>query len=383
MSSNKKVLITFLGNINYDTRCKNLYDTLSANNYDVEFLGFDWLTDGFAETRGNISIIKLNKGFFSIPFYLKFIWHIKVKLITTKASIIFAEDIYTLPFAVIFGKLKRAKIYYDSRELFGYLAGLKDKKIKQAFWKWIEKIFIKRTDYVMVTGPMDGEFLKKEYGINNLILLRNLPRYYKPELKLDLHFHLQIEKSQLKADEPKAQKKIILYQGVLLKGRGIEKIFSVLNELPDCVFVIAGGGEYEDHYRKLAEEMKVSDRVFFLGKITQEDLPKITSAVDVGVSLIENVSISYYYALPNKLFEYIMADVPVIVSNLPQMKDIVDKYDVGYAVEFDNKDELISAIKKLTENESLRESKKQNCHIASQELNWEKEVTNLLKELSF
>jgi glycosyltransferase involved in cell wall biosynthesis len=371
MSSNKKVLITFLGNINYDTRCKNLYDTLSANNYDVEFLGFDWLTEGFTETRGNISIIKLKKEFFSIPFYLKFIWHIKVKLITSKASIILAEDIYTLPFAVIFGKLKRAKIYYDSRELFGYLAGLKDKKIKQSFWKWTEKLFIKQADFVMVTGPMDGEFLKNEYGIKNLILLRNLPRYYKPELKLDLHSHLQIDKS----------KKIILYQGVLLKGRGIEKIFSVLNELPDCVFVIAGGGEFEQHYRKLSEEMKVSDKVFFLGKLTQEDLPKITASVDIGVSLIENLSISYYHALPNKLFEYIMADVPVIVSNLPQMKKIVDKYDVGYAVDFDSNDELISAIKKLTEDENLFDSKKQNCRIASQKLNWEKEVTNLLKTI--
>ncbi len=165
MSSKKKVLITFLGNIHYDTRCNNLYDSLSANNYDVEFIGFDWLTKDFTESRGNVSIIKLKKGFLSISFYLKFIWHIKLKLLTTKASIIFAEDIYTLPFAVIFGKLKRAKIYYDSRELFGYLAGLKEKKFKQAFWKWTEKFFIKRADYVIVTGQMDGDFLKKEYGI--------------------------------------------------------------------------------------------------------------------------------------------------------------------------------------------------------------------------
>ena len=242
MSSKKKVLITFLGNINYDTRCKNLYDTLSANNFDVEFIGFDWLTKDFVETRGNISIFKLKKGFLSISFYLKFIWHIKLKLLTTKASIIFAEDIYTLPFAVIFGKLKRAKIYYDSRELFGYLAGLKEKKFKQAFWKWTEKFFIKKADYVMVTGPMDGEFLRKEYGIKNLILLRNLPRYYKTELKLDLHSQLQLDKSE----------KIILYQGVLLKGRGIEKVFAVLSELPDHVFLIIGGGEYLEHYQKLA-----------------------------------------------------------------------------------------------------------------------------------
>lgn len=372
MSSKKKVLITFLGNINYDTRCKNLYDTFSANKFDVEFLGFDWMTDGFSETHGDVSIFKLKKGFLSLSFYLKFIWHIKLKLLNTKASIIFAEDIYTLAFAVIFGKLRRAKIYYDSRELFGYLAGLKEKKIKQAFWKLTEKFFIKKADYVMVTGPMDGEFLKKEYGIKNLILLRNLPRYYKSELKLDLHSHLQIDKT----------KKIILYQGVLLKGRGIEKIFSVLNELPNHVFVIAGGGEYEQHYKQLAEQINLTEQVFFLGKLTQEYLPQVTASVDVGVSLIENLSISYYHALPNKLFEYIMADVPVIVSDLPQMKEIVEKYDVGFAVDIENNTELINALKKLAEDSRFYESKRQNCHIASQELNWEKEVTALLKTLS-
>ena len=371
MSSKKKVLITFLGNINYDTRCKNLYDTLSTNNFDVEFIGFDWMTNGFVETQGDISIFKLKKGFLSLSFYLKFIWHLKLKLFSTKATIIFAEDIYTLPFAVIFGKLKRAKIYYDSRELFGYLAGLKEKKIKQLFWKLTEKIFIKKADYVMVTGPMDGEFLIKEYGINNLILLRNLPRYYKPELKLDLHSHLQIHKS----------KKIILYQGVLLKGRGIEKVYSVLSELSDHVFVIAGSGEYEEHYQNLAEQMNLIDQVFFLGKLTQEDLPQVTASVDIGVSLIENLSVSYYYALPNKLFEYIMAEVPVITSNLPQMKEIVEKYDVGFAVDINNKAELIDALKKLAEDSRFYENKKQNCHIASQELNWEKEVTNLLKQI--
>lgn len=373
MSSKKKVLIAFLGNINYDTRCKNLYDTLNSNGYEVEFIGFDWMTRGFKEEQGEISILKLKKGFLSISFYLKFIWHIKLKLISTKASLIFAEDIYTLPFVVILGKLKRAKIYYDSRELFGYLAGLKDKKLRQTFWKWIEKFFIRKADCVIVTGPMDGEFLKKEYDLKNILPLRNLPRYYKPKLSLDLHTHLQIDKS----------KKIILYQGVLLKGRGIEKVFEVLKGLPNHIFVIAGGGEFEDHYKKLAIEMNLINQVYFLGKLTQEDLPKVTASADVGVALIENLSTSYYYALPNKLFEYIMVEVPVIVSNLPQMKEVIEKYDVGFTVEFENKDELIAAIKKLTEDSDLHESKKQNCHIASQELNWEKEVTGLLQTLSY
>jgi glycosyltransferase involved in cell wall biosynthesis len=372
MSSQKKVLITFLGNIHYDTRCKNLFDSLSVNGYDVSFLGFDWITKDFKETSGNISIFKLRKGFLSLSFYFKFFWHLKLNLMKSRAGIFFAEDIYTLPFVIIFAKLKRAKVYYDSRELFGHLAGLKDKKFKQTFWRIIEKLFIKKADGVIVTGKMDEKFIREKYNITNTIVLRNLPRYYKSPMHADLHSKLQID----------SNKKIILYQGIILKGRGIELIYNVLKELPGYVFVIVGGGDFEKYYKALAAKMDLIDQVYFLGKLTQEDLPKVTAAAHVGTALIKNLSLSYYYALPNKLFEYIMAEVPVLVSALPQMKEIVDKYNVGFSVNPDNKEELISVLNKLALESELHNQFKQNCSKASEELNWEKEVTTLLQTLA-
>ena len=371
MSSNKKVLITFLGNIDYDTRCYNLYNTLKVNGFDVSFTGFDWLTENFKPVQGETTIHKLQKGFLSLSFYLKFIWHIKLTLFSSRASIFFAEDIYTLPFAVIFGKLKRVKIIYDSRELYGFLAGLNERKIIQSFWKTVEKICIKHVDHIITTGSMDSDVLKEMYGANNTVVLRNLPRFYKPEQQTDLINQLGISKD----------KKILLYQGVILKGRGIEKIFDILPEMSEFVFVLIGGGEFEDYYKKLAVEQNVIDQVFLIGKFNQEDLPKLTPSADVGIALIENISKSYYYALPNKLFEYIMAEVPVVVSNLPQMKEIVDKYNVGFAVDPDNKDELITALNNLTSDEMGYKKFKQNCKIASEELNWENEVGNLLELL--
>jgi glycosyltransferase involved in cell wall biosynthesis len=371
MTSNKRVLITFLGNIEYDTRCYNLYNTLKVNGFDVSFTGFDWLTKKFKPVRGEITIYKLKKGFFSLSFYLKFIWHIKLALFSSRASIFFAEDIYTLPFAVIVGKLKRVKIFYDSRELFGYLAGLKERKFVQYFWKTIEKLFIKHVDHIITTGNMDSDVLKEMYGVTNTVILRNLPRFYKPAQQTDLRNQLGISKD----------KKILLYQGVILKGRGIEKVFDILPDKSEFVFVLVGGGEFEDYYKNLAVKQAVSDKVFFIGKFSQEDLPKLTPSADVGIALIENISKSYYYALPNKLFECIMAEVPVVVSNLPQMKEIVDKYNVGFAVDPDNKYELITALENLTSDEIQYKQFKQNCKIASEELNWENEVGNLLELL--
>jgi glycosyltransferase involved in cell wall biosynthesis len=371
MSSKNKVLITFLGNLNYDTRCKNLFNTLKVNDYEVEFLGFDWLTKDFKSVEADITINKLHKGFLSLSFYLKFVWHIKLYLMTSRASIIFAEDIYTLPFAVIFGKLKRARVIYDSRELYGHLAGLKGKKTKQGFWRIVEKVFIKKVDHIITTGKLDSDFLIKKYKVDDPILLRNLPRYFKPKVEHNLRSLFRIEKN----------KKILLYQGVIHKGRGLRPAFEALKELQNCVLVIIGDGEFENHYKNLAMEMGINDQVIFAGKINQDEILSYTKTADVGLSIIENISLSYYYALPNKLFEYIMAEIPVVVSNLPQMKEVVEKHEVGMVVDLDNPDELVKAIKQLIADEDLCKKFKENCRTASQELNWENEVKNLLEKL--
>jgi glycosyltransferase involved in cell wall biosynthesis len=263
------------------------------------------------------------------------------------------------------------KIFYDSRELFGYLAGLKERKFVQSFWKTVEKLFIKHADHIITTGSMDSEVLKEMYGVTNTVVLRNVPRFYKPVQQTDLRNQLGISKD----------KKILLYQGVILKGRGIEKIFDILPDMSEFVFVLIGGGEFENYYKSSAVERKVIDQVFFIGKFSQEDLPKLTPSADVGIALIENLSKSYYYALPNKLFEYIMAEVPVVVSDLPQMKEIVNKFNVGYVVDPDNKDELKTALKNLTSDEVQYKEFQQNCKTASEELNWENEVGDLLELL--
>jgi glycosyltransferase involved in cell wall biosynthesis len=367
MSSKKTATIAFLGNINYDTRCLNLFNSLEQKGYDVNFIGFDWLTENFSTQKGRKTIYKLRKGYLSLTYYFNFIYKLKWNLFRSKASLFFAEDIYTLPFVVIFAKMKKAKVIYDSRELFGHLAGLKNRKIIQRILKWIEIKFITRVDHIIVTGTMDEEYIYDEYGLDNTIVLRNLPVYSKPEKKINLKDKLYI----------RADKKILIYQGMIHQGRGLHPIFNVLKNLPNCVLVILGSGEYEEYYKDLADEMNLHSQVFFLGKVPQNELLNYTAAADVGLSIIENISLSYHYALPNKLFEYIMAEVPVIVSKLPQMMEIVIEFSVGEVVDLDNEDELINKINILIEDEELYSTYKTNCMSASEELNWENEIDTL------
>ncbi|OGU62153.1 MAG: hypothetical protein A2V66_09065, partial [Ignavibacteria bacterium RBG_13_36_8] len=287
------------------------------------------------------------------------------------ADIYFAEDIYTLPFVTLIAKLRGAKAYYESRELYAFLGGLRKRKYVQALIKSIEKFFINRVDLVIATGEMDSEFLEDYYHIKNTIVLRNLPVYKKPEKVVNLREHLGIGKDQL----------ILLYQGVLLEGRGISIILKAMVDLPEFVLVILGEGEKRHTFIESAKQLGVLNRVHFLGSYDQKELKNYTAAADIGLALIENISKSYYYALPNKLFEYIMAGVPVLCSNLPQMKEVVEKYKIGESVDLSEDANLISALKRWYDDKELLINYKDNCLKASEELNWQLEFDRVKSKL--
>lgn len=365
--SRKTVFIAFLGNYLFDTRCSNLIRTLKKENYEITGAAFEWRSGNSSpDKETDLPVYRLTRRF-RIFFYLKFIMLLSLRLLTKKADYYFAEDVYTLPFTVIAAKLRSAKVFYDSRELYAHLAGLKEKPFLQKVWAGIEKRFIKKADAVLVTGTMDGEFLEKAYGTLPLALLRNLPRYAKPQGVVDLRAEFNIP----------AQRKILLYQGAVLHGRGIAPLLKALEKLPQCHLLIFGSDDETEYFKKLAGMLDVSGQVTFAGRIDQNRLLQYTAGADVGTALIENVSISYYYALPNKLFEYIMAELPVIVSDLPQMREIITTYKTGIIANPDKTDELAAAIEKLTADENLYAKTKEHCRIASESLHWENEVKNL------
>ena len=369
--NHKSICISFLGNIDYDSRTRNIYQTLKAQNYIVNVISFDWLTNNFNTQLGEVTIYKLSKNFSSLLFYIKFSTLLLKRLINIKSAIYFAEDIYTLPIVTIFAKLKGAKVFYDCRELFGYLAGLKKRKILQFLLKIIERLFITHVDLIITTGELDSEFIEKEYGLTKTIVIRNLPKYYKPLKPINFCQLLNIP----------TEKKILLYQGVVLHGRGLKYIFEALTELKNYVLIILGAGEELTYYKSLSKKLVIENQIYFLGKIKQNELLKYTAGADIGLSLIENLSLSYYYALPNKLFEYVMAEIPVLVSNLPQMEKVVNTYEIGLTVKDSNTEEIKNALKKL-EEETFYKKIKNNCKKASNDLNWENEVKKLLSFLS-
>lgn len=359
--SPKRVLISFLGNINYDTRSVNLCSSLRNEGLIIDTLSFDWID---RKQGGEIPVIKLDKSKSSLFFYFKFFYSVCSKLIFNKYDLYIASDIYNLPLLALFAEFRGKPLYYDSRELFRYLAGLKNKVNVQWLLAIIEESFIGKCDKIIVTGMMDAQVLTEDYGVNHekFILLRNLPKRVKTVEKIDLRKLYGFPENSL----------ILLYQGVILKGRGLHKLISLLPAIDDLCLVILGDGDLRPELENYVSELQMMDRVKFTGTISQNELLSYTASADIGCVLIENISRSYYYALPNKLFEYIAVGIPVLASNLPQMVQIIDEYGVGKYVDPDNRREIIDVVELLRDPE-FRKTIKANAEIAHQRLNWDSE----------
>ena len=366
MSKRKKALIAFLGNAYFDSRVFNLRNSLSHSGLNVRVVSFNWLEKRSTSEDPAIKVYNLRRRP-AVLFYLGFLLRLKMNLLFGKFDYYFAEDVYTLPLVVIFAKIYRGKIFYNSRELYGYLAGLREKGRVQRIIAEIERRFIKYADHVLVTGEMDAEFIRQTYEIEKPVVIRNLPLFTKPESLIDLRKQLNIPEEGL----------IILYQGVLLEGRGIMPALEAIKDLPNVYFVLLGDGAEREQFESAAKNLDLYDRSFFLGFIPNDKLINYTASADLGLALIENISKSYYYALPNKLFEYIMAGVPVVCSDLPQMTAVVEKYNIGSVVDLNSRNSVRDIIAEISERREELLQLKENCRIAARELNWQNEFNKL------
>jgi glycosyltransferase involved in cell wall biosynthesis len=194
-------------------------------------------------------------------------------------------------------------------------------------------------------------------------VIRNIPIYQIPTNKVDFRKVYGLNENTV----------VLLYQGVLLEGRGVPNILRSMTKLPDTVLIVVGDGEQKKNFINLAETLGVRDRVIFTGMISQNELINYTAGADIGLVLIENISLSYYYALPNKLFEYIMAGLPLLSSDLPQMKELIEKYNVGESITIEHDDNIVNVIQKWIRNPELLELYRNNCQSAALELNWQEE----------
>lgn len=263
---------------------------------------------------------------------IDFIYRLILSIKNERPSYINLHQVSLLPLIPIIKILQpKVELIYDAHELETETSGLKG--FRKVLFKFYEKIFIKSFRLIIVVSPSIEKWYRNKYGISNIITVMNCPYYQKVE-KQDLFR----EEFGISADS-----KIFLYQGALFFGRGIDVLLEAFSEInnPKFTIIFMGYGEMEDEVRKYAS---LYSNIFFKNAVHPSIVLIYTSSADVGISLIQNVCLSYYYCLPNKLFEYLMAELPCIVSNMDEMTKYVNENGVGIVSKYATKESLIKSI---------------------------------------
>ncbi|MEA3491296.1 MAG: glycosyltransferase family 4 protein [Campylobacterota bacterium] len=282
------------------------------------------------------------------------------------SDILHCSDLNTLPVGVTIKKIfnKNAQIVYDAHEYETEINGLHG--IQKTLTKKIERFLIKYADAVICVSDAIADEYVKLYNIPKPALVLNTPPFKKIEKKDIFRETLNIAKD----------KTIFLYQGGLSKGRGIEILLDTFKQIGDNkdIIVFMGYGSLEELVQTASKEYS---NIYFHKAVTPDVLLDYTSSADFGISTIEDSCLSYRYCLPNKMFEYLMAEIPVIASNLYEIKRLVEDNNIGVVVDENTPNGLEEAIKKATLLD--KEELYVNIQKAKEIYNWEEQESILLK----
>jgi glycosyltransferase involved in cell wall biosynthesis len=324
--------------------------------------------------RRNYQTIRMNLFFTKgAKFYAEYNLHLFFLLIFKKTDILLANDLDTLlanySAYIIKRYIFRQKVFlvYDSHELFTELPELNGRKFAKNTWILIEKMILPKIKYAYTVCKSIAYFYNEKYGIS-MQVIRNLPQCSKNTIAN--------EKAILLKQSFKG-KKIILYQGALNIGRGLEQAVLAMQYIENTVLLIIGEGDIENHLKNMVNNRNLNDKVYFTGKIPLNELNAYTQIADAGLVLQEDLSLSYRYVLPNRLFDYMHAEIPVLASALPEIEHIISKHQTGILTDNLNPESIANKLNKLFSDAKKTKAIKENIRKVKNKYCWESEENKL------
>jgi glycosyltransferase involved in cell wall biosynthesis len=275
-------------------------------------------------------------GFTYAELYLGFFF----RSIFLRPHLIHVHDWYLLPLAVILRRLFRSSILYDAHELESEVNGITSEMRKLV--KLVERSLWKHIDFFVTVSPSIQEWYLSEFGDKPSEVVLNSPRYATHQTrKVDSnYFRKTFDLSQ--------DTKIFLYMGALEEGRGIRntvEAFRMLEENAALIFMGQGSLSNEIIQWRSGDALSI----FLHPPVDHGNIVEIASTADFGLCLIEDVSLSDYYCLPNKFFDYAFSRLPILCSDLPDMSNLVQLYNLGFVVE-NRVDSIFDLMKNLANN---------------------------------
>jgi glycosyltransferase involved in cell wall biosynthesis len=288
-----------------------------------------------------------------------------------RADVYNPRDAEPLLVSWLAARLRGARLVYDSDEL---CLDRNKPVTRKKWWRFAmfryERFFCRRADAVITTDLGRAEIIARRYGIPLPVVVLNVP---------DIIERVEPDE-EFRAAALKGASHLLIYQGVIIEHRGIPEMIEAMRSIEECALAIVGYGHRLEEYRELLAASGLEDRVTFFDAVPFERLMRFTAAADVGMIPLIAACLSYKYAAPNKLFEYLMVGLPVVVSDLPEMTRVVEQERVG-ALIADPTDpcSIAKAVNGLLAGDvSLTEMGERGRQAALTRYNWEIEHDRLL-----
>ena len=276
-------------------------------------------------------------------------------------------------------KDKKPLLVYDSHEFeIGRNTGGKRSKYAKHIISKVEKYLMKKCAFSMMVNDSIADEVQRIHKLKERpVVVRNIPNYWVVDKNICIKRRKEIC-ARLRVSDNSF---IVMYHGGIMRNRGIEVLLASIQRNKNLVAMILGDGEpsYLEQLKQMAEQLQISNRVLFHDAVPIDVLWQYVGAADVGMITIPPASKSYYFMLPNKLFENIQSLTPIIGSNFPEITKIVNKYDIGILVNPENVEEIVDAVEKMRTDKELYYKFKNNLKQAKEDLCWENE-SKILEE---
>lgn len=365
----KRIIASVINDLVTDQRVHKTCLTLSELGFELLLVGRR-LPDSLPMDKRPYRHHRMKLLFTKGPlFYAEFNIRLFFFLLSHKFDLLTSNDLDTLLPNYLMSKIKRKPLVYDSHEYFTEVPELDNRPHVQKFWKRIERwIFPNLTDVFTVNQSIAGLF-EDDYGIRPKVV-RNIP--FKKKLKA--------EKTRKDLALPEDKFILILQGSGINIHRGSEEMVEAMKNLDGAVLLVVGGGDVIDKLKEMAQHPDINGKVIFKPRQPYNSLMQYTANADMGLTLDKDTNLNYRYSLPNKIFDYIQAGIPVLASDLPEIRRIITKYDIGDFIPSHNPTEISKKVEEIMNNKTLLNNWKRNLTFAADDLTWEEE-SEIIKQV--
>lgn len=366
----KRIAISVTNDTYTDQRVRKQIASLQKAGFAVTVYGRKTKkTNTLATDYKLISIEPIfhKKVWFYAIFNIKLFFH----LLFSKTDVFYANDLDTLTANGLAATIRRKPLIYDSHEYFTEVPEIQNKPTVKKVWKFLERMWIKKCDMVLTVSPSIAQILKETYQLKEVHVVRNLPA----------------EKIEI---TPKTKAEIGVIEDVfliVLQGAGInidrggEELVEAMTMVENAVLLIMGGGDAWELLKSMVKKHNLEDKVIFKSKMPFRQMMQYTAAAQVGVSLDKDTNLNYRYSLPNKIFDYAMAGVPIIASNLVEVRKVIEHFEVGLIVDNVTPKHIAAAITHLQQHPEKLMAFKANTKSLVNTLTWESDFKVIIEKI--